>query len=510
MSGMRADHLTDADVVIIGSGLGGSAIAWSLARSGARVLIVERGGHLSREPHNADPEAVFRAQRYRAQETWLDGRGKPFRPGQYYYVGGHTKFFGTAMFRFRERDFEATEHEDGTSPAWPISYAALEPWYGMAERLFQVRGGDGADPGEPPRSAGFPYPAIAHEPVIGQLAGRLRAQGSQPFPMPSSIRPHQGACVRCATCDAFPCRIDAKGDAEICLLRPAMEHPNVTLWTDSEVVRLDTDDAGQRIVAAHVRRNGRQVRVTARLFVLAAGAINSAALLLRSANSRHPYGLANGSGVVGRNFMNHNCTALMAFDPRRVNQTRFPKTMVLNDFYFDDGAGGPGLGNLQMLGKIQPAMLRGALPWAPAALLSYLARHSVDMYAMSEDLPHAESRVRLTRAGQIQLNWRRTNMRTHRRLVERARIVLKLAGFALVLSRPFGVETPSHQCGTIRFGDDPASSALDPFCRAWQHDNLYVVDASFFPSSAALNPALTIAAQALRVGAHLNTMLHRF
>jgi choline dehydrogenase-like flavoprotein len=347
--------------------------------------------------------------------------------------------------------------------------------------------------------------------LIGKLAARIEGLGLRPFPMPTSIRLHPGGdCVRCASCDAFPCPIDAKGDAEISLLRPAMAHPNVTLWTGSEVLRLDTDRDGRRIAAARVRRDGAELRVTARLFVLAAGAINSAALLLRSANERHPDGLANGSGQVGRNFMNHNCTALMAIDPRQSNRTRFPKTMVLNDFYLDDGDGGAGLGNLQMLGKIQPAMLRGALPWVPAPLLSYLARHSVDVYAMSEDLPHPDSRVRLTASGQIQLSWQRTNLGAHQRLVGRAKKLLRQAGFPLVLGRRFGMDTPSHQCGTVRFGDDPDTAPLDRLCKAWQHDNLYVVDASFFPSSAALNPALTIAAQALRVGAHLKSNLHRF
>lgn len=501
----------DTDVCIIGSGVGGSAVAWSLAPAGARVLVLERGEHLPREPENSDPEAVFGQLRYRTTDTWLDGAGKPFRPGQYYFVGGHTKFFGTAMFRFRKEDFGEVVHEEGVSPAWPITYDELAPWYDLAEELFQVHGKEGVDPCEPPRAKAFPYGPVPHEPVLARLEERMRQQGLQPFAMPASIGLHDGGgCVRCSSCDAHPCRIDAKGDAETRLLRPAMRAPNVTLWTGSEVVKLETSDDGKRIVAAVVRRAGCEVRVTASLFVLSAGAINSAALLLRSASARYPDGLANGSGQVGRNYMNHNCTALMALDPRQVNATRFPKTVALNDFYFGDGAGGPPLGNLQMLGKLQPAMLRGVLPWAPAGVLAWLARHSVDMYAMSEDLPHPDSRVRVTPSGQIQLDWHRTNLTPHRRLVQRAKRMLRRAGYPVVLSRPFGMDTPSHQCGTLRFGSDPASSVLDPWCRAWQLDNLYVVDASFFPSSAALNPALTIAAQALRVGAHLRTHLNSF
>jgi choline dehydrogenase-like flavoprotein len=499
----------EADIVIIGSGVGGSAIAWSLAKSGARVLVLERGPHLPREPQNTDVNAVFGQLRYRTTDTWIDGDGKPFRPGQYYYVGGHTKFFGTAMFRLREKDFEEVHHEEGISPAWPVSYAELEPWYTLAEELFGVHGRVGDDPTEPWRENGFPYPPVPDEPVVAKLARNLRAQGLHPFAMPSSIRLRQGQCVRCGTCDAFPCRIDAKGDAEICLLRPALQAPNVMLWPDSEVLRLETDESGKRIVAAQVRRNGETMRVSAPLFVLSAGAINSAVLLLRSANGKHPNGLANSSGMVGRHYMNHNCTALLGIDPTTVNETRFPKTLSVNDFYWSDGKGGPPLGNLQMLGKIQPEMMQAAMPWMPKSALRYIARHSVDFYVMSEDLPDPGNGVTLTPSGQVRVTWRRTNLKPHERFVQQMKQVLKRAGFPIVLSRRFGNDTPSHQCGTARFGNSPQHSVLDPLCKAWDHDNLYVVDAGFFPSSAALNPALTIAAQALRVGAHLNQKLER-
>ena len=501
----------DCDVLVIGSGVGGGCVALTLADTGARVLILERGERLPREPQNWDAEAVFIEQRYRAHETWYTRDGNAFRPGQFYYVGGHTKFFGTAMFRFRERDFEALEHDDGVSPAWPIRYADLEPWYAQAERWFGVHGQAGEDPTEPPRSGPYPFPAIEHEPVMDELAQIFRGMGLKPFHMPSSIALHAGgACVRCGTCDAFPCQIDAKGDAEICLVNPALRRSNVKLQTGSLVTRLHTDDTGRRIVAAEVERNGQTEQIHARLFVLSAGAVNSAVILLRSANGPHPRGLANSSRTVGRYFMNHNCTALMGLMPLRVNDTHFPKTLTLNDFYFGGGASATPLGNLQPLGKIQEPMLRGALPLVPKLLRRQLARHSCDWYVMSEDLPHADSWVRLRPDGAIELNWRRTNLRAHRRFVEVGKRLLKDAGFPIVLSKPFGSDTPSHQCGTVRFGDDPAQAPLDALCRAYDHDNLYVVDASFFPSCAALNPALTVAAQALRVGAHLKTRLHQF
>jgi choline dehydrogenase-like flavoprotein len=502
----------DYDVVIIGSGVGGGAIALSLMPTGARILLIERGPRLAREPQNRDAEAVFVEQRYRTTETWFDGSGRPFRPGQYYFVGGHTKFYGTAMFLLRERDFEAVEHEEGLSPAWPIRYSDLEPYYAQAEKLFGVRGRAGEDPTEPPRSSPYPHPAVPHEPVIAEVAVRLRALGLRPFAMPAAIDFGEGGrCERCGTCDAFPCRIDAKGDAEICLVNPALRQPNVTLWTESLVTRLVTDDSGKRIVAAQVERklgaSVEQQQVHARLFVLAAGAINSAVLLQRSATSRHPDGLANRSGVVGRHYMNHNCTAFLTIDPRRVNDTKFPKTLCVNDFYFGGSVSDKPLGNLQLLGKIQEPMLRAAMGWAPRALRAWTARHSVDWYVMSEDLPHADSTVRPRGEDSIEMRWRRTNLRAHRRWVTTARRLLKQTGFPIVLSRAFSEDTPSHQCGTVRFGADPATSALDPLCKAWDHDNLYVVDAGFFPSSGAVNPALTVAAQALRVGEHLRSVV---
>jgi choline dehydrogenase-like flavoprotein len=499
------------DVVIVGSGVGGGAIALSLAESGARILILERGERLAREAQNWDPEAVFVQQRYRAQETWYDGAGEAFRPGQFYYVGGHTKFYGSAMFRFREKDFEGIEHDDGAAQPWPIRYADLEPWYGQAERLFGVHGRSGDDPTDPPRSTPFPHPPIPHEPIVAEVFERMRARGLHPSHMPAAIDLHTGGtCERCGTCDAFPCRIGAKGDAETRLIDPALQQRNVALQTGSRVTRLIADTHGKRIVAAEYERAGQVQRVHARLFVLSAGAINSAVILLRSAGPGNPKGLANASGVVGRYFMNHNCTAIMALMPWRTNPTRYPKTISLNDYYFGGDASGKPLGNLQLLGKIREPMLRGALPHTPKWVRAALARHSVDWYVMSEDLAQSDSTVRVRNDGAIVLDWRRSNLRAHRRWVETAKRLLRDIGFPVVLSKPFGNDTPSHQCGTVRFGADPSTSALDPHCRAWDHDNLYVVDASFFPSSAALNPALTVAAQALRTGAHLKSRLHEF
>lgn len=486
------------DVVIIGSGVGGGTIARQLAGTGARILILERGDFLPDEPQNADAEAVFVQARYKTTEEYQDPTGRRYRPGQYYYVGGHTKFYGTAMFRFRESDFRG--REDGTAPAWPISYSDLAPFYAEAERIFGVRGQAGHDPTDPPRDA-YPHPPIPHEPVIARMADALRRQGLRPFHMPSAVDYGPGgSCRRCGTCDAFICRFGAKGDGETRLIRPVLNHPDVTLWTNARVTRLIAGEDG-RISAVELQRGDQRLRVSARLFVLSAGAINSALILLRSADAAHPQGLANRSGVVGRHLMNHHLTGLMGLMPGW-NDTKFPKTLSVNDFYHglpqDSGA----RGNIQMLGKIQGPMIRAAYPVMPRPLANLLARHSVDCLCMSEDLPNRDSRVTALPDGGVRIDYRPGARPAHDRFVRHVRGRLRRI-FPLVLRHDFGIEAPSHQCGTVRMGQDPDSSALNAMCRAHDHPNLYVVDAGFFPSSAALNPALTVCAQALRVGAHL-------
>jgi len=492
------------DVVVIGSGVGGAAVALKLAGSGAKVLLLERGSALKDEPELSDAEAVFVQNRYRTTEIWEDSAGRRFRPGQYYYLGGHTKFYGTAMFRFREGDFAGRRHEDGTSPAWPIGYCDLEPWYGEAERLFGVRGAAGIDPTEPSRAAPFPHAPVPHEPVIARMAAGLSAAGLTPFPMPTAIDFGDGGlCRRCGTCDAFVCRFGAKGDAETRLIARIRSHPDVTIQTETEVTRLIPDATGRRIVAAEVRQGSETRRIAAPLFILSAGAINSALILLRSATEACPEGLANRSGVVGRHLMNHHLTGLMGLLPFEVNDTRFPKTLSVNDFYHGLPGDPAARGNIQMLGNIQGPMIRSAYPAMPRKLADWLGRHSVDWLVMSEDPPRPDNRVTPLPGGGAKVDFHPADAAAHDRFVRHVRTLLRRIGFPLVLRHGFGITAPSHQCGTVRMGTDPVTSALDPLCRAHDHPNLYVVDAGFFPSSAALNPALTVAAQALRVGDHL-------
>jgi choline dehydrogenase-like flavoprotein len=492
------------DIIIIGTGAGGGTLAYALRDSGARVLLIERGDFLPQEPENWSPEAVFDQQRYKPKEVWQDAEGQPFHPGVHYYVGGNTKVYGAALPRLRREDFELIEHEGGISPAWPIGYDDMEPYYARAEQIYLVHGVSGDDPTEPPRSGPFPFPPVPHEPYIAELAERLQAQGLHPFFLPIGIDLREGGrCVRCKTCDGFPCNVLAKGEADVCCVRPALTAGNVELMTRAFARRLLTDETGRRVTAVEVERDGEKFLVRGETIVVACGAANSAALLLRSANSAQPDGLANSSGLVGRNYMVHNNTALMAIHPTRRNPTRFQKTIAVNDFYLRGPDWPYPMGNLQLLGKLQAGMLTANRPLVPRRVLQGATERSVDWWVMSEDLPDPDNRVTLASDGSIRVRWKPNNLLAHTKLVQAARQMLRRAGYPIVLTQRMGIETNSHQCGTLRFGDDPATSALDPFCRTHDIPNLYVVDSSFFPSSTAVNPALTIAAQALRVADHL-------
>ncbi len=495
--------MTAPDIIIIGSGMGGATLAAALAPTGRRILILERGQRLEASPQARDADAIFARGHFRPEEVWLDGDGKPFNPGNYYYAGGNSKFYGAVLMRYRAQDFAPLRHMGGTTPGWPISYAALEPHYQAAENLYQVRGTLGEDPSEPPHSGTYNFPPVPDEPAIADLRARLQSVGLHPASLPLGVDIDRWLAHGKTPWDAFPDTCGGKMDAETVGLAHALQHPNVTLMTGARVMRLVAE--GRRITAIEVEREGRAERMTAPLIVLAAGAVMSAALLLSSADDAHPSGLANTSDQVGRNFMNHNLSAVLAIHPLRCNDGVYQKTLHVNDYYLSGGPQGEPLGNIQLLGKISGAILASDTP-IPRPVANWIARHSVDLLAMSEDLPNPDSRVTL-KAGQIVLDWKRSNWDAHLALVKKIKQTLRRAGYPIVLSRAFDRRTPSHQCGTARMGHDPATSVVNPFCRAHDHDNLYIVDASVLPTSAAVNPALTIAALALRTAEHIKSGL---
>ena len=489
------------DIVIIGSGAGGGTIARELASSGARILLVERGGFIPQEDHNWNPAAVWKELRYRTTETWLDEAGRSFRPYTHYCVGGNTKFWGTVMYRLRPQDFKETQHADGVSPAWPIDYDTLAPYYDRAEAIYEVHGEAGVDPTEGPRKP-YPFPPVPHSKVVGSIIEQLKSQGLHPSPLPLGLREN---CVFCNTCNSFPCKIHAKSDADVCAVRPATATGHVTLWTNAIARKLITDRTGQRIEAVEIERGGNVDQVSAPLVIVSCGAVNSAALLLRSANDKHPNGLANSSGLVGKRYMAHLATMMQGFHPFRVNDTVFQKTVAINDFYLRGRRVKYPLGQIQSQGRTHGVMAQTVVPQVPLWAYEAWVARGVDWLAMTEDLPRNENKVTIESNGQIRLQYRPNNETAHRELVDEATRILQELGFWIVMTHSHRSKNTTHQCGTLVFGTNPAESVLDSFCRTHDIDNLFVVDASFFPSSAAVNPGLTIVAQAIRVADHIKS-----
>ncbi len=511
------------DVIVIGTGAGGGTLAHTLAPSGKKVLLIERGDYLPRQMENWDPDAVFVDGRYISKDTWYAPDGKAFQPQVHYFVGGATKLYGAALYRLRPQDFGELKHVDGISPAWPLSYDDFEPWYTKAEHLYQVHGNHGEDPTEGAWSTQYPWPAVSHEPRIQQLSDGLEKAGYQPFHAPCGIlldeaERARSTCIRCTWCDGYPCLVHAKSDAETIAVRPALEHPNVTLIVGAQVVKLETDPTGRTVTGVVTDRDGQREVYEADIVVVSAGASNSAKLLLASANDEHPNGLANGSDQVGRNYMFHNSKAIVALD-KESNDTVFQKTLAINDFYLGAKDFEWPVGNIQMVGKSNASAMKGEEPkltmLAPRWTLGDVAKHAVDFWLTTEDLPLPENRVTLDDEGSVHLAYRSTNDEEADRLYHEVKEILNHSGLAQhhVLDKNFYMHMSipiagvAHQAGTCRFGTDPAKSVLDPDCKAHELDNLYVVDTSFFPSIGAVNPALTAMANAIRVGEHLTERL---
>jgi choline dehydrogenase-like flavoprotein len=517
---MDRSMMTEAyDVVIVGTGAGGGTLARHLAPSGKKILLLERGDWLPREPENWLAEEVFVNNRYVSSETWYDEAGRAFQPQIHYFVGGATKLYGAALYRLRPQDFGEVRHHDGVSPAWPISYDELEPYYTLAEQYYEVHGARGEDPTEGRASAPYPFPPVSHEPRIQQLSDDLEKAGYHPFHAPCGIRLSEqnrpsSACVRCINCDGFPCLVHGKSDAEVLGVRPALEHPNVALLTNALAVRLECNDSGSTVTAVVVERDGEIERYQGDLVVLACGAANTAALLLRSTSDAHPDGLANGSKQVGRNYMFHASRAVLALS-REENPSVYQKTLGLNDFYFGSDEHEYPLGNIQMVGKSQAPMFRGEKPGetklAPGWSLERIAKHAIDFWLSTEDLPRLENRVTVDANGSIHLAYTPTNDVPKERLYAKLKSILgkldmdpdHLIHRFAYMKNDIPVAGVAHQAGTCRFGTDPSTSVLDADCKAHELDNLYAVDTSIFPSIGAVNPALTAMANSLRVGDHL-------
>ncbi len=510
---------THYDFIIIGTGAGGGTLAYRLAPIGKKILLLERGTFLPREKANWDTVEVVQKDRYHTTEAWQDHNGRTIHPGVSYYVGGNTKLYGGALFRWRERDFEQVIHKGGISPEWPLKYRDFEPYYTEAEQLYEVRGQRWLDPTEPAASKDYPHLPIRHEPRIQEIHQDLQAKGLHPFYLPLAIRLNEAerrmsACIRCNTCDGFPCLVDAKADADITCIRSTEPFANVTLVTEAKVVRLHTNPSGREVTTVEAEVSGETQFFSGDIVVVACGAINSAALLLRSANDQHPHGLANRSHQVGRNLMKHQNGAIIGISKKQ-NPTIFQKTMGINDFYWGEAGFDYPMGHVQLLGKVNADMIAMESPaiagisFQEKNAFTVMANHSIDWWLTAEDLPDPNNRVRL-RNGTIQLEYTENNTEAYNRLLHRWIEVLKsidcgdqILPCSFYFKKKLPLQGVAHQCGTCRFGEDPETSVLNLNCQTHDVNNLYVVDSSFFCSSAAVNPTLTIIANALRVGDHL-------
>jgi choline dehydrogenase-like flavoprotein len=516
------------DIIIIGTGAGGGTLAYKLAASGKKILILERGPFLPREKANWDTKTVFNSDRYHNSEVWYDKDGNELHPGMSYFVGGNTKVYGAALFRLREKDFEKYQHRDGISPEWTLKYKDFEPYYVQAEKLYQVHGKSGEDPTEPFRTQEFPYPAVSHEPRIQEVSDILKGKGLHPYHTPVGIHLNEAqrylsACIRCNTCDGFPCLVQAKSDAEVSTVRPVMGQDNVTLLTEAKVLKLHTSASGREISSVEVEirdSESGQVQIqklSGDIVAIACGAINSSVLLLKSANDKHPNGLANSSDLVGRNFMKHVLGSIIGVS-KKPNPTTFQKTLSINDFYWGEKGYEYPMGQIQTLGKVSKEALEGnAEAYAPLTPAE-VASHSIDWWLTTEDLPDPNNRIRVD-GDKIILDYTENNSEPYDRLEKRWIEILKsiecgqeilpncsyfVKGGKTYFTGKLPLDGVGHQVGTCRFGEDPKTSVLDLNCRTHDVDNLYIVDGSFFCSSGAVNPTLTIIANALRVGEHLS------
>ena len=461
------------DAVVIGTGIGGSCFTYALAKRGLNVAVVERGDYFKPVVKNFEPMHVHLFAHRSV-------------------IGGQTKGFGAAMYRLRERDFQAVEMEAGVSPAWPISYADLEPHYCEAEKLFRVHGSSENDTTEPPRSAPWPNPPIPHQGPVVELVQRITERAGIPvsyLPRAIDYDPQKGGkCVLCQHCDAYYCPRDAKMDAEIAVLRPAVDTGKVTVITDTECLRVNTTPDGKKVTGVVLKRrnDGQEVTLLTGLVGLGGGLRETPLILWRSRSSHSPHGLANKSGALGRHWASHTQGWVLPIKLGVQKKAFHQKTFAINAFY-DTGV-------IQAAGNIEPIALSRRYRYFAAFAL----RHSFQVFVMSEALPTKDSGFALTDDGAKQIAAPKKNPRTFKNLRRQAAKVFRRAGY-WTLTPP--LETNFHNVGTARMGDDPAQSVIDSHCKAHDVDGLYLIDSSALPTSGALNSGLTIAAVALRAAA---------
>jgi choline dehydrogenase-like flavoprotein len=481
--------MRNPDVVIVGSGAGGATLGYALARKGLKVLVLERGTTIPSEDDNWTEAGAF------GDKYDIDRLG---------CVGGKTKVYGAALYRMRECDFDQVEYPDGSSPAWPITYQDLEPYYDQAEAIYKVHGSPVGDPTEPAGRAPYPYPELPHEPYVQEIVTRMSDAGVQVARLPRAIDlGPDGSCIFCTTCDGYACKVDAKLDAEIACLRPAARTGNFELLENASCEGLAVDPSGGRVVEIRFRHDGKDEVVSAGVFVLAAGWLGSASILWHSKSTTHPRGLGNSSGLLGKGIVGHNAQYMLGLSRGRIPELH-QKTFAINEYYSGTEEYPFPMGVIQPPGQIP--IWKKVHPLASGIVRQVWTR-SFPLFYMNELLPDDANRLVFGDDGTQTMRCKANNMTSFRGLRRLTKRVMKSAGFPLTIAPRRPLPGPWHPGGTVRFGADPATSVLDPYCRAHDLENLFVVDSSFLPSAGALNTSLTVMAQALRVADHIPSRL---
>ncbi|CAK6699440.1 GMC family oxidoreductase [Synechococcus sp. BA-124 BA4] len=488
------------EVIVIGSGAAGGTLAGALAARGRSVLLLERGGVMDLADQNVASVDLFRKDRYHPGDDWFGPDGDPFSPQTIYALGGNTKIWGGVLERMWPREFEGLPLQEGVAPAWPLSYDELAPWYERAEALYRVHGRAGVDPQEPPRSSPYPHAPLPLDPLFEPLRQGLQRQGSHPYDLPLSWSEQLD---------------DPSGDAELFGVQPALAHRTTRLISNARVIQLHVDPSGREVKGVEAEIGGQRWMFRGDQVVLAAGAVNTPALLLRSRSTLHPDGLANGSSQVGRHLMKPQLTAILQL-AREPHSGRFPRSLGVNDYVWGDQNVSFPLGHIETGGGVlqdaqfaeSPPVLSLITRLLPNLALEQLAVRSICWWAMSPVLPDPGNRIEL-RGERLSIQYRANNLEAHDRLVYRWLSVLKAVDAdpltPQVRQAPFYPrgEAPlaviGHACGTCRMGDDPAHSVVDRDGRVHGLANLTIADASVFPSCPMVSPGLTVIANALRM-----------
>ncbi|MBL8538068.1 MAG: GMC family oxidoreductase [Hyphomonadaceae bacterium] len=483
MSGLRLEDARGAyDAIVVGSGAGGGTLTLGLARRGARVLLVESGDFLRLQPSDAGEQPG----------VYMYGLMRP--DDEVTCVGGSTKFYGAALYRFRESDFRAVEHEAGVSPAWPFGYEALEPYYAEAERLYRVHGAAGDDASEPFRAGPFPHAPLPHDPLVGAVMARLRAAGARLSDIPRGLDYGSGgACIMCATCDAHFCTRDAKMDAETAAVRPALATGNVDLLTRTDCARVMTSIDGRRAEGVVLVQDGNERTLHAPVIAVCAGQTRTALLLRRSRTDKHADGLGNHAGMLGRGVAGHMTGVFFALVSAAPMGPRHTKSFAMNTYY--DGA--PGwphpVGVLQIAGQ--------APIWNDARrvlrpIVKAIAERSLMCFHMTEALPSRDSGFVFEGDRIVAEAPPRFCGGSYKRIRELAMKAFGRAGYPVIPA----LRKPQlwHKTGGAIMGNDPAQSVTDGHGQIHGVEGLYVIDASSLPSAGAVNTGLTIMALALR------------